>query len=236
MRLNAAQCHSASSLLIPLSFRFFPRDPLPDRHPTPARSETLPFLPRSAAPVVGILAERLFLFDGNLAEMGHLSPGNTIVRHNADALGNALLVCLEVPWALCLIFYSLLHLTYKHDRQVAHEVEIGCQCRGVRQTGDRVAAGGSGRGARCAVCGGEGEGDGKDLEADGAGGVGVRVAGEEPEEVGLMSGFGVAGQNEGEGRDGEGRAGEGELHEVSLGPAGASGSGGRGEDEMGRLR
>jgi len=78
-----------------------------------------------AAPVVGLIAERLFDFRGDLSEMGHLSPADDAVRHNARALGNALLVCLEVPWALCLVFYSLLHLTYRRDRLAAADAGAG---------------------------------------------------------------------------------------------------------------
>lgn len=78
--------------------------------------------PPSAAPVVGLLAQGIFSFDGTLAEMGSLTP-TAHLRHNAEALGNALLVCLEVPWALCLVFYSLLHLTYHRDRECARAVD-----------------------------------------------------------------------------------------------------------------
>lgn len=46
-------------------------------------------------------------------------------RLNAAALGQALLLCMEVPWAICLVFYTGLHWTYKKDRanMVRHEAE-----------------------------------------------------------------------------------------------------------------
>jgi len=35
----------------------------------------------------------------------------------ANALGSAMLVCMIVPWALCLLIYSGLHWTYAADRR-----------------------------------------------------------------------------------------------------------------------
>ena len=40
----------------------------------------------------------------------------------ALALGNALLVCMAVPWALCVIMYSGLHWTYPRDKRRAMEL------------------------------------------------------------------------------------------------------------------
>jgi hypothetical protein len=39
--------------------------------------------------------------------------------HNASALGSALLACTTLPWSLCLLFYSALHVYYPKDRQRA---------------------------------------------------------------------------------------------------------------------
>ena len=51
----------------------------------------------------GIIAERGFNFEGHLAE----SHGDAAkASANAKALANALLVCLVVPWSLCIIAYT----------------------------------------------------------------------------------------------------------------------------------
>ncbi|BDA50407.1 hypothetical protein COCOBI_16-0830 [Coccomyxa sp. Obi] len=68
------------------------------------------------APLVGILAERVFGFKG----AAEIDPGD--VDQNlgkARALGNALLCCMAVPWALCVIIYSGLHYTYPRDKRRA---------------------------------------------------------------------------------------------------------------------
>ena len=51
----------------------------------------------------GIIAERGFNFEGHLAE-SHADAAKASL--NAKALANALLVCLVIPWTLCVIFYS----------------------------------------------------------------------------------------------------------------------------------
>ena len=56
-----------------------------------------------AVPFAGIIAERGFHFEGHLAE----SHGDALkASANAKALANALLVCLVVPWTLCVIAYT----------------------------------------------------------------------------------------------------------------------------------
>ena len=51
----------------------------------------------------GIIAEKGFHFEGHLAE----SHGDAAkASANAKALANALLVCLVVPWTLCVIAYT----------------------------------------------------------------------------------------------------------------------------------
>ena len=42
----------------------------------------------------------------------------------ALALGNALLVCMAVPWALCVIIYSGLHWTYPRDKARAMDLAM----------------------------------------------------------------------------------------------------------------
>jgi len=65
-----------------------------------------------AAPVVGILAEKLFHYDvKDVAEGG--------INHdleNASSLSSALLVSLLVPWGLCFFFYFGLYRTYPRDK------------------------------------------------------------------------------------------------------------------------
>ncbi|CAK0783950.1 hypothetical protein CVIRNUC_007153 [Coccomyxa viridis] len=67
-------------------------------------------------PLVGIIAERGFHFEGHLAE----SHGDALkASANAKALANALLVCLVVPWTLCVIAYTGLYRHYPRDRRRA---------------------------------------------------------------------------------------------------------------------
>lgn len=65
-----------------------------------------------AAPLVGLLAEKYFGFDGTAARSADVDQNLAKAR----ALGNALLVFLLVPWTLCLLFYTGLHYTYPRDR------------------------------------------------------------------------------------------------------------------------
>lgn len=67
-----------------------------------------------AAPVVGLLAERVFGFTGVLND--EALKDETLRRHNAAALGSSLLACMTVPWSLCLLAYSALHWFYPRDR------------------------------------------------------------------------------------------------------------------------
>ena len=50
-----------------------------------------------------MIAERVFAFEGHLAETALDSDR---AAANARALASALLLCLVVPWALCLLFYA----------------------------------------------------------------------------------------------------------------------------------
>lgn len=61
-----------------------------------------------ASPLVGFLAEKVFGFKGPAAagEGGGTDPDQGEDLSKAKALGNALLVCLVVPWAICLIVYT----------------------------------------------------------------------------------------------------------------------------------
>ncbi len=61
-----------------------------------------------ASPLVGFLAEKVFGFKGAAAagEGGGTGPDQGEDLTKAKALGNALLVCLVVPWTICLIVYT----------------------------------------------------------------------------------------------------------------------------------
>lgn len=66
---------------------------------------------------MGLLAERLFGFHGALSEDALRDP--KLRAANAAALGSSLLMCMVVPWTLCLGLFSILHWTYPKDRAVA---------------------------------------------------------------------------------------------------------------------
>ncbi|EFN50878.1 hypothetical protein CHLNCDRAFT_141677 [Chlorella variabilis] len=68
-----------------------------------------------AAPLVGVLAERIFGFSGT----GTVSQDRQQDLVNAAALGNALLAFLVVPWTLTLLLYTGLHWTYPADKAAA---------------------------------------------------------------------------------------------------------------------
>ncbi|DBA71660.1 TPA: hypothetical protein ACH3X2_001115 [Trebouxia sp. C0005] len=78
-----------------------------------------------ASPLVGFLAEKVFGFKGAAAagEGGGTEPDQGEDLTKAKALGNALLVCLVVPWTICLIVYTGLHFTYPKDKQRAKDVK-----------------------------------------------------------------------------------------------------------------
>jgi hypothetical protein len=69
------------------------------------------------APLVGIVAERYFGFRGSV---GAAAAAPRAEREAlAAALASALLACLVVPWAFCLLGFGLLHRTYSKDRLTA---------------------------------------------------------------------------------------------------------------------
>ncbi|PRW58308.1 MFS general substrate transporter [Chlorella sorokiniana] len=65
------------------------------------------------APIVGWLAERLG-FDSSDSS----AEGDADIKR-AKALGDAVVICTAVPWALCCLLYSGLHVTYPRDRRLA---------------------------------------------------------------------------------------------------------------------
>ena len=73
------------------------------------------------APLVGAIAQDWFNYD-TIDETGACKDGKPqdqdVSRDhgNAGALGDAMLVCMLVPWALCLLIYTFLHWTYPRDK------------------------------------------------------------------------------------------------------------------------
>lgn len=65
------------------------------------------------APMVGFLAENVFGYHPSQAMIGLMPIHQRQV--NAEALGHALLWCCILPWVLCLICFSFLHITYGQD-------------------------------------------------------------------------------------------------------------------------
>mmetsp|Transcript_50149 Transcript_50149/g.119390 ORF Transcript_50149/g.119390 Transcript_50149/m.119390 type:complete len:468 (-) Transcript_50149:79-1482(-) len=62
------------------------------------------------APIVGWVADTVLGYKAT-ATQGH----DVDATSNASALGTALLICTMLPWTLCLLFYSLVHITYPLD-------------------------------------------------------------------------------------------------------------------------
>ena len=71
-------------------------------------------LASGAAPLVGILAQRLF---------GYSSSSSSNKLHNAAALGKGLLVLIACPFFVCLLVISILYRTYPKDRDRARSEE-----------------------------------------------------------------------------------------------------------------
>ena len=71
-------------------------------------------LASAAAPLVGILAQRLF---------GYSSSSTSNKLSNAAALGKGLLVLIACPFFVCLLVISILYRTYPKDRDRARSEE-----------------------------------------------------------------------------------------------------------------
>jgi hypothetical protein len=74
---------------------------------------------------VGLIAERLYGFprDSPAYQCRDGQPIDSLESKagKAESLGNAMLVCMVVPWTLCLAIYTLLHWTYPRDRRLVQE-------------------------------------------------------------------------------------------------------------------
>ncbi|KAK9813231.1 hypothetical protein WJX72_011069 [[Myrmecia] bisecta] len=69
------------------------------------------------APLVGLLAEKVFGFEGSVTQTAEAVAGRDFT--NAAALSSSLVCCLTVPWALCLLSYTGLFWVYARDRRIA---------------------------------------------------------------------------------------------------------------------
>jgi hypothetical protein len=69
------------------------------------------------APLVGLVGERVFGFDGAATPSGDKEKDLA----NAEALGQALLIFMIVPWSIDLALYTGLHWTYGPDARKAAE-------------------------------------------------------------------------------------------------------------------
>jgi len=69
------------------------------------------------APMVGFLAESVFGYHPSTLLVSQMPIEQR--QTNAAALGHALLWCCIVPWLLCLICFSFLHVTYAQDINMA---------------------------------------------------------------------------------------------------------------------
>ena len=83
-----------------------------------------------ASPLVGFLAEHVFGFRGaaSAGAAGQVpDPGEDLSK--ARALGNALLVCLVVPWTICLIVYTgqLNVAVYQRKKMIVQLLQCLCQ-------------------------------------------------------------------------------------------------------------
>jgi hypothetical protein len=74
------------------------------------------------APLVGTIAQNVFHFPVNdhsysCRDGQPVSSGDEQRASKATALGNAMLLCMIIPWLLCLFIYAGLHWTYPKDRR-----------------------------------------------------------------------------------------------------------------------
>eukprot|EP01018_Ginkgo_biloba_P031930 Gb_38316 [translate_table: standard] len=71
-----------------------------------------------AAPIVGILAEKVYGYDAK-----YVIPESGSFRE-ASALSRGLFAVMAVPFGLCCLFYTPLHSTYKRDRHEARATSL----------------------------------------------------------------------------------------------------------------
>ena len=75
------------------------------------------------APVVGLLAEKVFGYTPRRGEVGAL--GEAVKARNAAALAHAMLYMTVVPWICCFLLYNLVVYTYGPDRDAVRKQSEG---------------------------------------------------------------------------------------------------------------
>lgn len=71
-----------------------------------------------AAPIVGILSEKIYGYDSKAANLASGSP------REAFALSRGLLSMMAVPFGLCCLFYTPLYTTFRRDRENARAASL----------------------------------------------------------------------------------------------------------------
>ena len=79
----------------------------------------------TATPLVGVIASRVFGFEGTLD--GAASGDAAADERRAAALASALLLCTALPWLACLCSYLLLYRTYPADKARAWAADAGVE-------------------------------------------------------------------------------------------------------------
>jgi MFS family permease len=95
-----------------------------------------------AVPLVGVLAERWFGFDGTATASGDPALDGP----KAEALSRALLLMTVIPWTACAVVYSAVHATYPRDKRRALAATAAARLSSadgpLGNEGDRGAVGG----------------------------------------------------------------------------------------------
>jgi MFS family permease len=121
-----------------------------------------------AVPVVGVLAEKWFGFDGTATASGNPALDGP----KAEALSRALTLMTALPWAACAALYTLVHWSYPRDKRAALAATARLSSPGgylPSGDGGRVVAGGA-AGAAWGGGGGPGSAGGSVIVARGGGG------------------------------------------------------------------
>ena len=71
-----------------------------------------------SAPAAAYLAQDVFGYQTSVRPVAEMSEPERLA--NADALANALMWTMMLPWVPCFIFYTLMHWTYKKDKAEYH--------------------------------------------------------------------------------------------------------------------
>jgi len=104
---------------------------LAEATPASARASTLAvntalegiFASVIGGPLVGVLAERCFDYELPPAGSTVAQMSGAFRERNARALGESLFALTIVPWVICLLLYSLVHLTFVADVRRAKQAD-----------------------------------------------------------------------------------------------------------------